>query len=936
MRWSCLQVVCLAFTAVSGAAGQAPGSDMPWPPSSLAVCDRLVASEPQNVRSYYCYSAVVRAGRGSRDVALQRVLALAARRPSSPHALYARALLLADREDPATEAAYAESIAAYDAAGDGSGRVRARVYLATYRSLVGSDRAIDPLLDAEPIARESGDPQLIALVTIDLATAAYKATDYGRAIRLLEGVEDVVRGRVAADLQSKWLTTRAAVAWALGDMERARAWYEQELALHRRTGNTFDEAVVLGNLALLASGRERIDFAQSALTLARRLGNTAGEVAALSLLAVASPDHEALAYLDQALVVARRRDDPEAISSVLRSKANRLVATRAADANAIIDEAIAVSRRAADRNELARNLVIRSAMRWEVGPRAQAIADSLEVLDRIEAMRNLQPEDRVRAQRFGQWRIAYYRAAGHLLAGHLLPAGTAPSADDREQAFHVIERLRARQVLDRLDASRAQVPVTADATLVARRRAVLERISRLNRDLAAPGMAPAARDALLAALEQAERDESEASAALAIADPRFASVRQPSLVSLAEVQHTLGPEEALVAFQVHPTTTRAGEAYGAWRWTITRGTVDVRRVPRPDALPGAVSTFLGLVASGGNHVPAVAAQVYTRLFDDALARLPREITRLVIVPDDVLLGVPFDALRPSAEAAPLAERFAISLAPSATTWWRLRQLDVARQPGGALVYADPHGASPWRAGVDGSSTTRADGTLVALPEARREGWGARRALGAASRLRSGSEATESAFKREALGDYRAVHFAAHAVLDLARPERTAILLASSDGDDGMLQVREIIDLPLRGQAVVLSACQSANGLLVPAEGLFGLSHAFVLAGARVVVANLWPVDDRDAADFIGLMYDGIGRGLSVRDAVHHARRESMARGRPLSAWAGMVVVGDGDLVLRSSRGLRWYEVAGLGLVALAFVGWITARRPPRERWSARS
>ena len=84
-RWrGCFAAVALAALLPSSARAQQ--RPLPWPPASLEACDALVVAEPDNVRSYYCYSAVVRAGRGSRDTAFARIAALLARRPPSPHA----------------------------------------------------------------------------------------------------------------------------------------------------------------------------------------------------------------------------------------------------------------------------------------------------------------------------------------------------------------------------------------------------------------------------------------------------------------------------------------------------------------------------------------------------------------------------------------------------------------------------------------------------------------------------------------------------------------------------------------------------------------------------------------------------------------------------------------------------------------------------------
>ncbi len=855
------------------AAAQTADARSSWPPASLDGCEQLLAREPASVRSYLCFSAVVRAGRATRAVALGRISALATRRSPSPHALYVHALMLADQSDPAAEAAYGKAIAAYDGASDPRGQVRARVYLATYRSILGFDRASEPLDAAARIAAASGDPELVALVTVEQAWVAYRTADYGRATRLLERVESTVRGRVAADVQTKWLSCRGAVLWALGDSDRALATYQQELALVRREGNVYDEATVLNNLALLSRGAERAAYARQGVSLARRLGNAPGEVSAVMMLASSLPDRDALRELRRGLDVAARVDDREGTSQLLRTIANRLLPTDPAAALSAVEQAIAVSRTSGDPNELVRNLVIRSMLRWEIGPRAQALSESLEVLDEVEALRNRHPEPRVRAQRFGQWRVPYYSTAGHLLAGHLLGPGAAPSPRDRDDAFRVAERLRARLLLDRLDASRAEVPVTVDAALRQQHRAVLDRISQANRELMRPGLSADVRRQLLASLEGAERDEAEVRGTLVKASPAFAMMRAPTLATITDVQQALAADEALVAFQVHDTEAGAQASYGAWRWVISRDRVEVEPIARPGELSAAVRIFLGLVTSGDAKAARVSARLHALIFGDALDRLPARVRRLVIVPDDALVMVPFDALRAGVDAPPLAQRFAIALAPSATTWWRLRRLG---QPGalhGALIYADPSGASPWASWSGGRTTTREDGTLVPLPGSRREGRSAVRALSGSSRVVTGSDASETAFKRDGFGTYRILHFAAHAMLDTARPERTAVLLAPSETDDGMLQVREIVDLPLSGQAVILSACQSANGVLVPAEGLFGLTHAFVLAGARVVVANLWPVRDTDAADFMGLVYRRIRAGpRRARRRAARARR----------------------------------------------------------------
>ena len=54
---------------------------------------------------------------------------------------------------------------------------------------------------------------------------------------------------------------------------------------------------------------------------------------------------------------------------------------------------------------------------------------------------------------------------------------------------------------------------------------------------------------------------------------------------------------------------------------------------------------------------------------------------------------------------------------------------------------------------------------------------------------------------------------------------------------GLGSLREIVDLDLSGQAVILSACSSAGGALLQGEGPMGPARAFFQAEARAVALH---------------------------------------------------------------------------------------------------
>src|SRR5262245_33280483 len=294
-----------------------------------------------------------------------------------------------------------------------------------------------------------------------------------------------------------------------------------------------------------------------------------------------------------------------------------------------------------------------------------------------------------------------------------------------------------------------------------------------------------------------------------------------------------------------------------------------------------------------------AAGLYRQLLEQPLRELPAGVRRLILIPDDALHQLPFAALRTSRQAPPLAERFELTEVPSATLWLSWRQRRPAAAPIPALVFADPPmpGAGPQPAATERGAVFASGMQLGPLPFARRESRAVVRNLGGGSIRRLGEDASETFLKTAPLQRYGVLHFATHAVTDETHPERSGVMLAPGAAkEDGLLQIREIVDLKLDGRIVVLSACSSNTGALLRGEGVMSLARAFFQAGAHTVVASLWRLRDDEAADLFDRFYRHLGRGASVAAALRSAQRELIAQGAPTAAWAGLVVLGDGDIV----------------------------------------
>lgn len=177
---------------------------------------------------------------------------------------------------------------------------------------------------------------------------------------------------------------------------------------------------------------------------------------------------------------------------------------------------------------------------------------------------------------------------------------------------------------------------------------------------------------------------------------------------------------------------------------------------------------------------------------------------------------------------------------------------------------------------------------------------------------------EAVMTRPDLADYRILHFATHGLVTAPRPEcpaRPALLTSFGPvGSDGLLSFREIYDLKIDADLVILSACDTAGKATIAAtreagvttgggNSLDGLVRAFIGAGGRAVIASHWPApDDFDATKRLitGLFGD---KGDTVGDALRSAEIKLMDDPQTSHPyyWSGFAIVGDGSRTLLAAR-----------------------------------
>jgi CHAT domain-containing protein len=116
---------------------------------------------------------------------------------------------------------------------------------------------------------------------------------------------------------------------------------------------------------------------------------------------------------------------------------------------------------------------------------------------------------------------------------------------------------------------------------------------------------------------------------------------------------------------------------------------------------------------------------------------------------------------------------------------------------------------------------------------------------------------------------------------------------------GVMTAEEVEGVDLAGcELAVLSACDTGRGKVAGGQGVMGLQRAFHQAGARTVVANMWPVDDAATRKLMTLFYTNLWgeRHRPPTEALRQAQltvlNEAVGDGVLPRYWAGWVLSGD--------------------------------------------
>ena len=492
------------------------------------------------------------------------------------------------------------------------------------------------------------------------------------------------------------------------------------------------------------------------------------------------------------------------------------------------------------------------------------------------------------AERRGTFRenyIEYYREMVQALIESDRPA----------DALHVLERSRAQAQLAMLAERDLMFGGQIPADLERRRRRLASEADRVLAEvglstaadadhrgvgglLPADGSAPDPSRRLLDRLQDLRRQQEEVRAEIRSTSSRVAALNYPEPLDVAAIESLLESGTVLLSYCIGEQASylfvievgRKGvAAYGLETdaHALRQLVEELRRQLRvPQADLGSALEDLGQL-----------------LLEPAATAIARS-QRLVIIPDGPLHLLPFAAVLMPGDGRYLVEVRPLSVVASATMLAELKASTTAGRQDPVVAFGAPLITTLSMAGQP----------LAPLPGTRSEVERVRRLYAGAATVWLGEQATEVRVKRLA-GPLSVLHLAVHGVVDQNAHLESTLILAADGDDNGLLQSWEILDqMRLEADLVTLSACETALGQEISGEGLLGLSSAFLIAGARTVLASLWSVADASTAELMGVFYEQLRAGKAKDEALRAAQRsliESDETNHPFY-WAAFQLIGD--------------------------------------------
>ncbi len=728
---------------------------------------------------------------------------------------------------------------------------------------------------------------------------------------------------------------------AQGNYAQALEYYQQSMRLKEAVGDKTGAANTLANIGNIHTKQgnyaQALEYFRKSLAMKEVLGDRSGIALALNYIGVVHDLQgnyaQALACFQRSLAMSEALEEKPIIASTLNSIG--IVHQRQgnyAQALERFQKSLAMNEALGDKDGIASTLFNLGSIHYgqsnyaqalEFAERAATIARSngasetlwqsltiagrayqqlhkpvearqalAEAVTTIETLRVQVAGGEDEQQRSFASRVSPYHALADLLIAQGKPA----------EALIFAERAKSRVLLDVLQTGRVNVNKALTGEEQEQERSLRAELISINTQLTRASQKDkpdqARLDELKSFREKARLNYEAFQTSLYAAHPELRVQRGEAPLIRAEELTTLLPDAGSVLLEYVVTDELT------YLFAITKaGGLQAYTLPiKRDELTIQTESFRKQLAGRDLGFRASARGLYQLLLKPAQEQL-RGKTNLVVVPDDKLWELPFQALL-AGDGIFVIERSAVSYAPSLTVLREMKAKRGKHQPGRR---AEPAGYDLLALGnpaigketIERAALALRDEKLTPLPEAEREVKALRQLYGISrSKVYIGAEAREDRVKSEA-GQAGILHFATHGTMNNASPMYSHLVLAQGDtNEDGLLEAWELMQLDLKADLAVLSACETARGRFGAGEGVIGLSWALFVAGVPSTVVSQWKVESAGTRELMLGFHRQLRAPSKARATKAEALRQTALKvmKNPASShpfyWAGFVLVGD--------------------------------------------
>jgi CHAT domain-containing protein/tetratricopeptide (TPR) repeat protein len=686
--------------------------------------------------------------------------------------------------------------------------------------------------------------------------------------------------------------------------EQALKYYRKSLALSETTGDKDGTAVTLDNIGLVYDSQgnyeQALDYLQRSLALREDQGVKEGISRTLKNIGNVHYHRErykqALEHFQKSLAIREAMGDKNGIAVSL-SLIGKTHESQGHHAQALdfAERAAALAREIGETEVVWNARLTAGAAHRALKQPAEARLAFEEAITTIETLRTKVAGGEEEQQRYFESKVSPYHAMVDLLISRNSPA----------DALTFAERAKARVLLDVLQTGRVNMTKAMTSQEQEQERKLNGQLVSFNtqiyREATRPQPDQARLTQLKSQLQQARLDFEAFQNALYAAHPELRVQRGEARPLRLEEATALLPDatSALLEYVVADDQTYlfvVTKAVGKAEAEIRVYTVPIKR----DELTRQIEAFRQQLAGRDLGFRTRAAKLYQLLLKPAQAQFKGK-KNLIIVPDNKLWELPFQALLAGANRF-LIEDATIAYAPSLTVLREMmkRQKNQNKDAASATLLAMGNPMLGWET-VNRAALVLRDEKLDPLPEAEQEVKALRQLYGTTqSKVYIGSEAREDRVKIEA-GQAGILHFATHGTLNNAAPMYSNLMLAQGDtNEDGLLEAWELLQLDLKADLAVLSACESARGRFGAGEGMIGLTWALFVAGVPATLVSQWKVESASTRELMlsfhrQLRTPRAAGKLSKAESLRKAAQKLMKNAQTNHPfyWAGFVLVGDG-------------------------------------------